>query len=503
MMPHQSPSLLALLDALSDELDVPASKYKQAAEHYNAVGNWLGSSDSALAPFGLTVYAQGSFALGTAIRPSEGADYDVDAVCLLQRPPGWTQEQLKSAVGERLKQHKTYRTMLDPPSGGRRCWTLKYADGSQFHLDVLPARPDDPRWLHALGVPPRLAADAIEITCRDHYCDARWPKSNPRGYLKWFINRMQVRFDEARTKLAAARASRIEDVPEYETRTTLQRVVQILKRQRDVMFGDDCDRPISIIITTLAAKAYDNESDLEEAYRNIARGMRSKLQFGDGQWLILNPVNPEENFADRWPEFPEKQEKFFAWLDAVERTEQRFTSSSDFEKRAELLLETFGTPGARAASASVATGGGTSPFSISEGIKLASGLQSILAAPHREPTPWPREIRHKASVNATASRDGFRTVLFSDGSPSPPLRKGMDLRFRLSTSAPAPYDVHWQVLNTGAEAEFASSLRGGFTRDGAVHLESTKYTGRHYVQAFVIKDGRCVAESKPVFVIIK
>jgi hypothetical protein len=179
-------------------------------------------------------------------RPSEGADHDVDAVCLLQRPPGWTQEQLKSAVGERLKQHKTYRTMLDPPSGGRRCWTLKYADGSQFHLDVLPARPGDPRWLHALGVPPRLAADAIEITCRDHYCDARWPKSNPRGYLKWFINRMQVRFDEARTKLAAARASRIEDVPEYETRTTLQRVVQILKRQRDVMFGDDCDRPISI-----------------------------------------------------------------------------------------------------------------------------------------------------------------------------------------------------------------------------------------------------------------
>jgi hypothetical protein len=57
-------------------------------------------------------------------------------------------------------------------------------------------------------------------------------------------------------------------------------------------------KPISIIITTLAATAYKGESDIESALNNILIQMDTFVNSGSS--IVLNPVNPEENFADRW-----------------------------------------------------------------------------------------------------------------------------------------------------------------------------------------------------------
>ncbi len=505
MMNSESGSLAAMLVRLAEELDVPDSKYQQATSHYVAVADWLRAEGSPLARYGVTVYPQGSFALGTAIKPPEDGDYDVDAVCLVGDAPNWTQAQLKDAVGDRLKTHGVYRSMLSPAEGGRRCWTLKYADGSQFHLDVLPAVPDDFVWLLQAGVPLSIAETAIRITSRDCYGDLDWPKSNPKGYLSWFVGRMRLRFAEARAKLAAQHGGRVEDVPEYAARTPLQRVVQILKRQRDVMFGGDRDRPISIIITTLAAQAYSNEADLEAAYRNVVRGMRSKLrQSENGDWIVLNPVNPRENFADQWEQFPARKENFFAWLEAVESTERELDHGGTFEKRAEVLVESFGAPGAAAAREASGVSAPMAKLAVlGEGGQSFSGLSRLLSVSHRRNPTWPIEERYDASVTASASRQGFRTSRFSDKSPSSPLVKGTDIRFALTTSAPPPFEIRWQVVNTGQEALLDNDLRGDFIRDGVVHTETTKYSGRHFVQAFVLKDGVCVARSRPVYVIVR
>lgn len=496
-------SLGQMLARLVEEIDVPPSKYDEAKGHYTAVGEWLGAGDSPLAFFGVAVYPQGSFALGTAVKPAEDCDYDVDAVCLLRHAPGgWTQESLKEAVGQRLRAHKTYKLMLRPPEGGRRCWTLQYADGSRFHLDVLPAKPDRFDWLVELGVPERYAEPAIQITSRECYSDPTWPKSNPAGYLRWFVDRMRPRFDEARKRVAMAKSAEVHQVPEYEVQTPLQRVVQILKRQRDVMFGDDPNKPISIIITTLAARAYQNEADLVVAYRNIVRGMRSQIQRVGSHYVILNPVNPLENFADRWITHPERQERFFRWLDAVEATERELSDARGIEKQAELLMESFGPSGARAAGA-VAPALLKSAQPLGEAVELSSGLSQVLAAAHRAKPPWPIDRECTATVSARASRPGFRTVNFSDRSPSPTLAKGMSLGFTLITNTPKPFDVYWQVVNTGDEASKVGGLRGGFELGTLEHRESTEYRGRHSIQAFVVKSGRCVAQSRPVYVLIR
>ena len=146
----------AALQGLAESLDISPSKYKQAVERYQAVGEWLAGRQYEGCTGLPEIAPQGSFRLGTVVRPirdGKEADYDIDLVCRL--PIGkdaTTPAALKNAVGNRLKENGDYRRMLGPE--GRRCWTLKYAeqDGIGFHIDTLPAAPaDDTRKATAPG----------------------------------------------------------------------------------------------------------------------------------------------------------------------------------------------------------------------------------------------------------------------------------------------------------------------------------------------------------------
>ena len=342
---------------LAGEIDVPPSKYEDAKAHYDAVGNWLCEDGSALAIYDPVIYSQGSFALGTAVRPLGDDDYDVDAVCLLQiDADDVTQQELKQMVGDRLLHPSSrYKDMVDPQEGGRRCWTIKYADASKFRLDVLPAILDDCGWLIELGVPKAWAENAIRITDRDTWdTDVDWPRSNPKGYAAWFKDRMRVRLEEAKGALAMEKRAEVQEIEDFEVRTPLQRVIQILKRHRDGRYNGDDDKPISIIITTLAAKAYENEADFTDALLNIVPGMRRTIENREGVWWVPNPVNPLENFADKWAEHPRKAELFFEWLDAIEREHQELLTDRGFEKIGQYLSETYGERDARVALAKYA-----------------------------------------------------------------------------------------------------------------------------------------------------
>lgn len=333
-----------ILRSLSDEIDVSPSKYREAKARYEAVGAWLGEQGSALAPYDPVVYPQGSFSLGTAVKPIGAGDFDVDAVCVLQLPPrAVDQRRLKTLVGDRLKHPDSrYKAMIDPQEGGRRCWTIQYADASKFHLDVLPAIPDDYAWLISAGVPKEWAESAICITDRETWnSDRAWPRSNPKGYVAWFKDRMRTRLDEAKRVLAELRASSVEEIEDFDVRTPLQQLIQILKRHRDVRYNGNEDKPISIIITTLAAQAYSNEANLADAILKVVPRMRERVEKRGGEWWVANPVNPLENFADKWVH-PAKAEVFFEWLTAVEREHRHLLTSEGWKNAGEYLGEAFG-----------------------------------------------------------------------------------------------------------------------------------------------------------------
>lgn len=302
MLTEEQVFLGKFLTALAEELDISPTAQKEAIDRYTAVSKWLGKPGTALAPFDPELYPQGSFMLGTVTRPvNEGEEIDIDLVCRLNlQAHEVTQFRLKEMVGDRLDEHDTYATMREEKD---RCWRLNYAN--KFHMDILPAIPNGYRRDNSILIPDRTLGDI-------------WHPSNPKDYGAWFRKRMEIVFRRRQMTLAEAKAVRIEEVPEWEVRTPLQRAIQLLKRHRDIEFKDDPDdKPISIIITTLAAHAYGNEEDLYEALLNIVNGMPQFIKDKAGVSWVENPVNKDENFADKWSAEPQREDKFKRWLGKV------------------------------------------------------------------------------------------------------------------------------------------------------------------------------------------
>jgi len=313
---------------IADSLDIPESKYKEAVSRYEAIGNWLDADDSELHVYKPTIYAQGSFRLGTVVKPiSDNDEYDIDLVCHLEiNKDNISQSQLKEMVGKRLKENETYRKLLGDE--GRRCWTLDYAN--EFHMDILPAIPDYEK-----------LNDCILITDKKLRF---WQKSNPRGYARWFRDRMRAIFEKRKTVLAVLQKANVDDVPDYTVKTPLQRSVQILKRHRDIYFSRKDYKPISIIITTLAGHAYRNEDDLSDAIFNIINGMTNpnNLKSQDGIYYIPNPTNPEENFADKWNEDESLPNAFLAWLIQLKVDLETLIEQRDLLETKEFINPIFG-----------------------------------------------------------------------------------------------------------------------------------------------------------------
>ena len=316
-----------ILANVADSLDIPESRYKEAVSRYEIIGKWLDANDSKLHIYKPTIYPQGSFRLGTMTKPiSDGDEYDIDLVCHLEiNKDNITQAQLKEMVGARLKENETYRKMLEE---GRRCWTLDYAN--EFHMDILPAIPDYAR-----------LNDCILITDKKLKL---WQKSNPKGYARWFVERMRAIFEKRKMVLAESMRANVEDVPDWKVRTPLQRSVQLLKRHRDIYFNGKDDKPVSIIITTLAGQSYQNEADLFDALFSIIDGMTDSKNIKNQyvKYYIPNPTNPEENFADKWNEDESLPKAFLAWLVQLKADMETAIEQRDLSELKEALGPIFG-----------------------------------------------------------------------------------------------------------------------------------------------------------------
>lgn len=311
-----------VLEHIADLLDIPPSHYEKAKDRYESLGEWLHRPASSVVTLNPEVYPQGSFRYSTVIRPLfHGEEYDLDLVCQLAlSKEDVSQARLKALVGEEITAYATAHNMNEPAHEGNRCWRLDCADDVSFHMDILPTVPDDDAFksgLLRLGIPWESAQHAIAITDRRHpefhRVQPDWARSNPRGFAVWFEDRMKVAARARIEQLVQARLyASVDDVPAFEWKTPLQRSIQILKRHRDVMFQDTPDlRPISMIITTLSAEAYQGEGDLFGALSNILDRMPSFVR--DEPPKVPNPVNPGEDFADKWAKDPRLERSFWEW----------------------------------------------------------------------------------------------------------------------------------------------------------------------------------------------
>ena len=495
-----------LLESIAKALDITDSHYELAVKRYDSVAAWLKRNDSCVASHNPEIYPQGSFLLGTVTKPSSDADeYDIDLVSELHfRKDRTTQKQLKSLIGKEIKAYADANNMNSPAEEGRRCWTLNYADDAQFHMDILPAIPNaeslDRRLESSSNSPSTWSHFAIVITDKKlpnySHIDPDWPRSNPKGYAAWFRSRMETQFNSVRKSLAEFGQTQVEDVPEYKVKTPLQRAIQILKRHRDIMFAKDPDnKPSSIIITTLAGHAYNNESNLLDTLNNLVVGMPEYIEDRDGVIFIPNPVDLLENLADKWQENSQRKQNFYKWLHQVQHDLKKALELDDIQGVVEYLKPRLGARAVNEAMRNLTKAESRSvlPLAASSGTN-----PSRFYVPHRHAPKWPVVPKGFVKIKGWASRRGFRP--FEIKSDSSPLPKHDSLRFEAHTSVPNPYKVYWQVVNTGNEARVANGLRGGFyesmiKKGRRIRKESTLYKGMHWIECFIIKDGTCWARS--------
>ena len=361
-VPVVPPHVDHVLDEVGREVQITPTQFERAASAYRSVGEWLRKEGSSLAPYDPEVYPQGSMALRTTVRPLHDDEFDVDLVCQMD---GWTAGpmDLHAALGARLTENETYVKMLEPK---KRCWTLNYA--GDLHLDALPGRDDRERpFDNSINVP-------------DRKTPKEWKPSNPKDFIEWFDlqSRPYYRAMEAKQQapLPAPQPS--------DARDPLRRAVQLMKRHRDVRFeGDPDNAPRSIVLTTLAAKYYDGQESVGEALLTILRGIIGEIQAADGKpFLVRNPVNTDENFAEAWQENPEGYDEFVDYIERLTLDLQELIRTP--------LGEAFRKKGGHLFGIEVAKKA-IEVYNEKHGAAAAAALKAIGRGPEKAPArPWGR-----------------------------------------------------------------------------------------------------------------
>lgn len=326
---------ISSLDITPAERDLAVARYAKVAR--SLAEHWDSDPNDGL------VYPQGSMRLGTITRNYHRNDeIDIDLVARRDQPKqSISQADLKEDAGLGLE-----KFVLSEPEGspaldeGKRCWTLHYAG---FHLDVLPALPN----------PAVRSGTAIIITDTEL---VRWQPSNPIAYADWFHKVMAKEFEDKLVVLA--KRMDIAQVPTWWVKTTLQQAVQALKRHRDIYFTDTLElRPASIIITTLAAHAYRGGGDLYEVLDDVTDRMPNHVSHDGQRYVVVNPIERGENFADRWHGKPERAEAFFRWIEQAKADFDGLASvGAGIDTVISKMASVFGDRPAQEASRSVSRG---------------------------------------------------------------------------------------------------------------------------------------------------
>jgi hypothetical protein len=318
MFDRESDSLSLLLGEFCRMLQLTASQHASAVEKYEGVGRWLGGSGSPLEPLASVIYAQGSMAIGTTVKPLEDTEHDLDLIFEVNRID-LAPADLHRIVEARLKENDLYNQRLVYPAPPR-CLRLKYA--GDFHLDIVPARRD-----------PARGATAIEVPDRKLKC---WVPNNPREYQTWF--------DRRSVSLVIMEKAAVEPVPALmasEQKPPLKLAVQLMKRHRDIAFGCAIGAPSSILLTTMAARSYRGDASVAGALVSILAAIESEIRSSwPGRISVSNPTNIAEDLCSKFSD--EQYENFARWVIAFSDQVCKLREMTGLEKIAAALKTLFG-----------------------------------------------------------------------------------------------------------------------------------------------------------------
>lgn len=274
-----------LLNRIAAKLQLDQTRRDNAERSYKAVTEFIENDEEFFSKFKLNIYPQGSYRLGTTVKPKSGEEYDLDFVLEVDLDyKKYNPMILLDNLERCLKGSDTYRDKVERK---KRCIGINYKN--DFHLDIIPAAP-------------RTIFGGDDIKISDRKLE-NWLDSSPKGYVKWFESKYISK------SLVLEKAAAVENLPEkipYHFIQPLQRVVQLFKRYRDIYFNNKKEdyKTRSIVITTLCGLYYGKENSENKALLNILEGIKGKISSSPTPFELVNPSNPNEKFSDHWLDKP-------------------------------------------------------------------------------------------------------------------------------------------------------------------------------------------------------
>jgi hypothetical protein len=436
---------------LGEHVNLNEARLDRARATFDTISSFLRNADQTKDLF-IEATRQGSLRQKTIIKPrADDTEFDVDLLLKLARRDGWNARDYLGAVRAAFDASDRYSDKMKDPAP-TRCETVEYA--GDFHVDIVPCIEQDHQdW----------------IMNRDRN---QFEPTDGDGYAAWFAKQ------------------------DATTGGQLVKVTRLLKYLRD-----EHDWPLkSILLTTMVGERV-TDGDTTALYPDLPSSLRLLVDRWDS-WLqsqqsapeICNPALRSEAFRRHWDD-----DVFKAVRNEVNSVASKIRGAFDSDdeeassgKWKEVFGDSFtildedlkgGLVVATAAVPAVASSGHARPITdIAASERLSNTVQI------------------HASLYSPNGKHLFRGI--SSGTR---VRSGLKIKFRASTNVSEPFSVHWQVVNTGHHAEAKGALRGGFfagknldntAGNKLVNWESTEYTGTHWIECFVVKDGVVVARDR-------
>ena len=91
---------------------------------------------------------------------------------------------------------------------------------------------------------------------------------------------------------------------------------------------------------------YTGEETILDLICKFVNNFQKYIEIDDnGKYIIRNPINKNENFADKWEIYPERKDAFYSWVEGLKKDliTNNFMIFEDLVDKGNHLKKVFGT----------------------------------------------------------------------------------------------------------------------------------------------------------------